>query len=163
MTDRLPPARRSWLMSRVRGKDTTPELAVRRTAHALGYRFRLHRRDLPGTPDLVFPSRRAVIFVHGCFWHRHPFCRKASVPTSRVDFWNEKFDRNVSRDRRNVDELVQLGWRVLTIWECETHEKGRAALTARLLSFLGVPRSAAAQDAPDDHAFDEQTRLGPRL
>ncbi len=139
MVDRLLPGRRSWLMGRVRGKNTIPELVVRRTAHALGYRFRLHRKDLPGTPDLVFPGRMAVVFVHGCFWHRHQGCRKASVPGSRMEFWVEKFDRNVARDARNVDDLKCAGWRVLTIWECETKDKDRAALAARLSAFLGPP------------------------
>lgn len=127
-------------MARVRGKDTIPELVVRRVAHALGYRFRLHRKDLPGTPDLVFPGRMAVIFIHGCFWHRHPGCRKASVPGSQIEFWTDKFHRNVARDARNVDDLERAGWRVLTIWECETKDKDRAALAARLSAFLGPPK-----------------------
>jgi DNA mismatch endonuclease (patch repair protein) len=124
-------------MARVRGKNTTPELVVRQTVHALGYRFRLHRKDLPGTPDLVFPRRKAVVFVHGCFWHRHPGCRKASIPSSHTEFWADKFDRNVARDERNIDDLERAGWRVLTIWECETKAKDRADLVARLTSFLG--------------------------
>lgn len=94
MVDRLTPERRSWLMSRVAGKNTTPELRVRRAAYALGLRFRLHRKDLPGKPDLVFPRRRLVVFVHGCFWHRHPGCRKATSPKSRTEFWFGKFAAN---------------------------------------------------------------------
>lgn len=122
MVDRLSPARRSALMSKVRSKDTSPELRVRRLAHALGYRFRLHRRDLPGCPDLVLPSRRKVIFVHGCFWHRHPGCPKATTPKSRVAFWTAKFQRNVERDREAEAKLHSLGWKVRTIWECQTKD-----------------------------------------
>lgn len=116
-------ARRSAMMSRIRGRDTQPELAVRRAAHRLGYRFRLHRRDLPGTPDLVFPGRRTVIFVHGCFWHRHEGCRFAYEPKTNVDFWREKFAANVSRDRRVCGELAGMGWRVVTLWECEIKDE----------------------------------------
>lgn len=107
-------------MSRVRGKHTKPEWIVRRAAHARGLRFRLHRKDLPGHPDLVFPKYRVALFVHGCFWHRHPGCAKASTPKSRTEFWQGKFDANVARDARGEAELRALGWRVLTIWECET-------------------------------------------
>lgn len=112
-------------MSRVRSKDTSPEMRVRRAAHALGLRFRLHRRDLPGKPDLVFPRHRAALFVHGCFWHRHPGCAKASMPKSRPDFWQAKFERNIERDRRVETELEALGWRVFVIWECETKSDER--------------------------------------
>ncbi len=122
-------------MSRVPQKNTKPELKVRRAVHALGYRFRLHRRDLPGTPDLVFPGRRAVIFVHGCFWHRHPGCAKASTPTSNIDFWSTKFSKNVERDARKERELCILGWRVLVIWECETRDIEN--LGTKLSTFLG--------------------------
>lgn len=107
-------------MSRVPQKDTTPEMRVRHAAHAMGLRFRVHRRDLPGTPDIVFPKHKVVLFVHGCFWHRHPGCPKSSTPKSSVDFWKAKFDRNVERDRQVASELGQLGWRVETLWECET-------------------------------------------
>jgi DNA mismatch endonuclease (patch repair protein) len=117
-------------MSRVRGKDTSPEMRVRRAAHALGLRFRLHRKELPGRPDLIFPKHRVALFVHGCFWHRHPGCAKASTPKSRTDFWQAKFDANVARDARVATELEALSWRVATIWECETKrdEKLDAAL-----------------------------------
>lgn len=107
-------------MSRVRGKDTSPEMCVRRAAHALGLRFRLHRKDLPGRPDLVLPKHCVALFVHGCFWHRHPSGAKASTPKSRTEFWQGKFDANVARDARAEAELQALGWQVLTIWECET-------------------------------------------
>jgi len=113
---------RSSLMKKVRQRDTRPEIVVRRTAHTLGYRFRLHRRDLPGSPDLVFPRHTVAVFVHGCFWHRHPGCRYASTPKNNSEFWNDKFRRNVERDARKESELRDLGWRVLVIWECETRD-----------------------------------------
>lgn len=122
MTDRISEARRSWNMSRIRGKDTKPEIAVRSMLHRLGYRFRLHRNDLPGRPDIVLPSRKTVILVHGCYWHRHPGCRYAYSPKSRVDFWEKKFSENIARDRRNMDELQSIGWRALVVWECELRE-----------------------------------------
>lgn len=109
-------------MKKVRQRDTRPEIVVRRTAHILGYRFRLHRRDLPGSPDLVFPRHTVAVFVHGCFWHRHPGCRYASTPKNNSEFWNDKFRRNVERDARKESELRDLGWRVLVIWECETRD-----------------------------------------
>lgn len=130
LVDRLSPERRSWLMSRVKGRDTTPEMRVRRAAHAIGLRFRLHRKDLPGTPDLIFPKHRIAIFVHGCFWHRHEGCRKASIPKSRPDFWQRKFDSNTARDTLAVQRLEAMGWQVAIIWECET--KDHATLTSRL-------------------------------
>lgn len=111
---------RSSLMARVKGKNTKPELLVRKELHRLGYRFRLHRRDLPGRPDIVLPKYKTAIFVHGCFWHRHPGCSKASTPKTRVDFWQDKFTTNMARDRRNEDALRSDGWQVLVVWECET-------------------------------------------
>ena len=110
---------RSRIMRSVRQTNTGPEITVRRALHGLGLRFRLHRRDLPGTPDIVLPKYKIVIFVHGCFWHRHKGCRKASTPKTRVEFWTEKFDRNVERDRRTETAVLERGWRVWTIWECE--------------------------------------------
>ena len=135
--DTLDPAARSALMGRIRGVDTGPERTVRRAAHRLGYRYRLHRRSLPGRPDLVFPARKAVIFVHGCFWHRHEGCSKASTPKTRIDFWTGKFARNVERDREVRDRLERAGWRVLVIWECEIRD--RARLDTVLRDFLGPP------------------------
>lgn len=120
MADILSPSERSRLMASIGPKDTKPEMIVRRLVFKLGYRYRLHRKDLPGRPDLVFPGRKAVIFVHGCFWHRHPGCRDASVPKSNVEFWERKFRENVDRDARNIAALEEAGWRVLVIWECET-------------------------------------------
>ena len=109
-------------------------MVVRRTAHRLGFRFRLYRKDLPGRPDLVFPRYRVVVLVHGCFWHRHEGCRYAYTPRSRVEFWTEKFRQNVVRDRRTEDALRSLGWRVLVIWECETRDD--AVVADRLKRFL---------------------------
>jgi DNA mismatch endonuclease (patch repair protein) len=117
--DTLTPAERSAIMARVRGKNTRPELAVRRLAHGMGYRYRLHRRDLPGAPDLVFRSRRKVVFVHGCFWHRHPRCPNTRTPKSRVAFWTTKLTGNRKRDLANLRRLASTGWRALVIWECE--------------------------------------------
>ena len=123
MTDRLTPEHRSWNMSRIRNRDTAPEKIVRSLLHRMGYRFRLHRRDLPGSPDIVLPKYRTVIFVHGCFWHRHKGCKFAYMPKSRPEFWQNKFDTNVERDRRVKRELKKLGWRVIVIWECEAAVK----------------------------------------
>jgi DNA mismatch endonuclease (patch repair protein) len=128
--------RRSALMRRVRQRDTDPELVVRRVAHALGYRFRLHRRDLPGTPDLVFPKYRVALFVHGCFWHRHEGCPRATTPKSRRDYWLPKFAANVERDRRKEEALKSLGWRVLIFWECEIND---ANSLKRRLKFVMHP------------------------
>ena len=112
-------------MSLVKSRNTKPELAVRRAAHAMGYRYRLHRNDLSGRPDIVFPKYRTAIFVHGCFWHRHPHCRKANMPKSNVNFWQEKFSRNVARDNRNKEKLKRDGWKVCIIWECQTTDPHR--------------------------------------
>ncbi|MNJ34468.1 Very short patch repair protein [compost metagenome] len=117
--DRLSPERRSWLMGRIRSKNTQPELVVRRLVFALGYRYRLHVKGLPGSPDLVFWGRRKVIFVNGCFWHGHPDCRLGRLPKTRVEFWQDKIDRNRQRDRVNIASLEATGWRVLTVWQCE--------------------------------------------
>lgn len=123
-------------MSRVRSKDTKPELLVRRLVHSLGYRYRLHRKDLPGKPDLVFGPRRKAIFVHGCFWHRHddPSCKLARAPKSRLEYWGPKLDRNRERDVENLKALQDLDWDVLVLWECEL--KDLAALTSRITDFL---------------------------
>jgi DNA mismatch endonuclease (patch repair protein) len=133
--DRFSPKLRSKVMSRIKGKNTKPELIVRRFLHRLGYRYTLHRKELPGTPDLVFPARRKVILVHGCFWHHHNACKDGRVPKSRVDYWSLKLRRNVERDRGSVRRLRRLGWRVLTVWECETDNLD--LLSMRLLRFLG--------------------------
>jgi DNA mismatch endonuclease (patch repair protein) len=132
--DRLTPAQRSYRMSLVRSRNTTPELVVRKIAHALGFRFRLHSKRLPGKPDLVFPRLRSIVQVNGCFWHRHPGCPKASVPGTRTDYWLAKFARNVERDAAVKRELERDGWRVLVLWECEI--RNLALLTGRLREFL---------------------------
>jgi DNA mismatch endonuclease (patch repair protein) len=128
---------RSRMMAGIRGKNTRPEMAVRRAAHRLGYRFRLHRRDLAGSPDLVFPARRKVIFVHGCYWHRHPGCRFAYSPKSNTEFWNGKFASNVARDAAAMATLRGQGWDPLVIWECESADP--EMLAARLSAHLGAP------------------------
>ncbi len=135
MTDIFDSKRRSELMAGIRSRDTAPELAVRRIAHGMGLRFRLHRKDLPGRPDLVFPKHRLAVFVHGCFWHRHQGCRYASTPKSRVTFWTEKFVANVARDARQQAALRALGWEVLVIRQCETTDEAavKGALAARTI------------------------------
>lgn len=129
--DNIPRSERSEIMSRVRGKDTRPEMLVRRFVHAEGYRYRLHDRRLTGCPDLVFKSRRKVIFVHGCFWHRHDKCALARMPKSRLDFWEPKLTANKERDARNKKLLAKEGWKVLTIWECELRDTERLKRTIR--------------------------------
>ena len=118
--DRLSKAHRSWNMSRIRGRDTSPERQIRSILHGLGYRFRLHVRRLPGKPDIVLPRYQTAIFVNGCFWHRHVGCKFCYEPKSRKSFWREKFEENVKRDKRNYAELKRLGWSVTVIWECQT-------------------------------------------
>lgn len=134
MADTLSREERSRRMGLIPSKGSKPELAVRRMVHRLGYRFRLHRRDLPGTPDLVFASRRAVMFVHGCFWHRHEGCSLARLPKSRLEFWRPKLDKNKARDARKISELKATGWRVGVVWECQLGDKD--ALETRLRAFL---------------------------
>ncbi|QOJ02207.1 MAG: DNA mismatch endonuclease Vsr [Planctomycetia bacterium] len=118
--DRITEERRRWNMSRIRGRDTGPEKVVRSLLHRMGCRFRLYRRDLPGCPDIVLPKHRSVVFVHGCFWHRHARCRFSYTPKSRVGFWSAKFAENVRRDTRVRRALRNLGWRVIIVWECQT-------------------------------------------
>lgn len=134
MADTMSPEDRSRRMALVRSVDTKPEMAVRRMVHGMGYRYRLHCRDLPGKPDLVFRSRRAGVFVHGCFWHRHEGCALARLPKSKLDFWIAKLEGNRARDARKVEALKQTGWRVLVVWECEL--KNSETLALRLQRFL---------------------------
>lgn len=127
--DVLTPEQRKKCMSRIRSKDTKPEFVVRRIAHKIGFRFRLHRKDLPGKPDLTFPSRKKVVFVHGCFWHRHDGCKLASQPKSRQDYWEPKFARTVERDKQAQEFLRKMGWKFLIIWECETKNPEKVEIT----------------------------------
>lgn len=147
MADRIDAAARSRNMSRIRSKGMKPEMAVRRMAHRLGYRFRLHRRDLPGTPDLVFPSRRKIIFVHGCFWHRHadPSCNAAHTPRSNEAYWEAKIARNIARDAAARAELERTGWSVLELWEC--HIRDAQATEKIIRDFLGQTGSPDYRDA----------------
>lgn len=121
--DTVTPEHRSRIMSKIKGKNTKPEMVVRTLCHEMGFRFRLHRKDLPGTPDLVFPKHRLCVFVHGCFWHQHSDCKRAQMPTSRIDFWHPKLMKNVERDLNTQQALITLGWRVVTIWECHTKNR----------------------------------------
>ncbi|MCA0199879.1 MAG: very short patch repair endonuclease [Proteobacteria bacterium] len=130
----MSPEKRSALMSRIRGRNTSPEVAVRRMIFGLGYRFRLHRRDLPGTPDIVLPRLRKAILVHGCFWHRHANCRDAVMPKTRPEFWRRKLEGNVARDKRSRALLRKAGWQVRVVWECELQRP--KPLMSRLRRFL---------------------------
>lgn len=136
--DSLSKEERSEIMARVRSKNMRPELFVRKLVFALGYRYRLHARDLPGCPDLVFRPRRKVIFVHGCFWHRHANCALARMPKSRLDFWAPKLEGNRERDEKNKRTLHREGWKVLTVWECELDDAKR--LDTRIRRFLDAQR-----------------------
>ena len=130
MADTLTPEQRTLTMRRVRGRNTKPELIVRSVLHRMGYRFSLKSKDLPGKPDIVLPKRNAVVFVHGCFWHRHPRCRRASIPQTNQEYWLAKFQKNVKRDKAAQHRLRQLGWTVIVVWECEI-AKDPARLAAR--------------------------------
>ena len=136
MIDIVGPEFRSELMSRIRSTDTKPEMAVRRMLFGAGYRYQIHCKDLPGKPDLVFRSRKKVIFVHGCYWHRHG-CSRTYNPKSRTEFWNEKFARNMQRDQKNQEELCGLGWKMLVVWECEVESDDQLK---RMSKFLGPTR-----------------------
>jgi DNA mismatch endonuclease (patch repair protein) len=135
--DKVSPEKRSWTMAQVKGRDTRPEKMVRALLHNMGYRFRLQRADLPGKPDIVLPRFKTVVFVHGCFWHRHSGCKRATNPVSNVDYWNAKFSKTVARDAANRERLELNGWRVLTVWECELKEI--SALRMRLQAALRQP------------------------
>lgn len=131
---------RSAQMARVRSRDTKPEVRVRKALHAAGLRYRLHDRSLPGTPDIVFSSRRIALFVHGCFWHRHPGCKAARLPKSRRDFWIPKLSGNAQRDKRQQAELTSMGWRVMIIWECETSDRWALKLLAKRIKKVPARR-----------------------
>ncbi|MBI3145218.1 MAG: DNA mismatch endonuclease Vsr [Pseudogulbenkiania sp.] len=117
--DKISSEQRSRLMSKIRGKNTSPELKIRKMLHTAGYRFRLHRKDLPGRPDIVLPKHKLCIFVHGCFWHSHPGCKRSTIPQTNREFWEQKLASNRARDIANISALQQAGWRVCVIWECE--------------------------------------------
>jgi DNA mismatch endonuclease (patch repair protein) len=136
MSDTFAPEKRSAIMRAVRGKNTKPECMVRSALHRAGYRFRLHRSDLPGKPDIVLPKHRTAIFVHGCFWHGHsnPACRRSRIPKSRTEYWTGKFERNISRDQAAITALESQGWRTLVLWECELRNAG--VVTHRVRQFL---------------------------
>ncbi len=144
--DRLTPQARSWNMSRIRSENTSIELAVRSMLHRDGFRFRLHDRSLPGRPDVVLPKYRVVIFVHGCFWHRHAGCELAKLPKTRRSFWNAKLEGNATRDRRNRSELRRLGWTVISVWECQLSRANR--LRSRLTRNIGAAKLRALASSP---------------
>jgi DNA mismatch endonuclease (patch repair protein) len=133
MTDIVSKEARSRMMSGIKGKNTKPEILVRSMLHKMGYRFRLHMNNLPGKPDIVLPKYHTVVFVHGCFWHRHSGCKYAYIPKSRSDFWNEKFFKNIERDKVNREKLQKAGWVVLTVWECETKNVDLLSMTLEML------------------------------
>ena len=137
MPDMFVHKKRSEIMSKVHSANTMPEIHVRKILHSMGYRFRLHRRNLPGNPDIVLPKYKTAIFVHGCFWHGCPTCRRAKIrPVANAEYWNKKLDRTLERDKNNIAALDQMGWQVLTIWECETKKKNIDVLSKKLASAL---------------------------
>lgn len=163
MADVVSPAKRSQMMSGIKGKNSLPEMLVRKALFAMGHRFRLHRRDLPGTPDIAMPGCKIAIFVHGCFWHAHQGCKYAKTPSTRTEFWTAKLQANVERDRRVIDRLVEMDWRVLNVWECSTRDPGAAACLPEALrdwidsdarvgtisaQSLGAGRQAEVNNAP---------------
>jgi DNA mismatch endonuclease (patch repair protein) len=134
MADVFSEEKRSWIMARVRGRDTKPEIIVRSFVHRMGYRFRIHCRELPGNPDIVLPRHRKAIFVHGCFWHGHKRCPRSKRPTTNMSFWDQKLDRNVLRDKKSLRALRRNGWNVLVVWQCETRNPKK--LLRKLARFL---------------------------
>ena len=157
MPDIMNPTERSALMALIRGTDTKPELIVRRLLQGLGYRYRLHCRNLSGRPDLTFPSRRKVIYVHGCFWHQHPGCPVAHLPASRRDFWADKFRRNLERDARNLLSVQALGWEAVVVWECQTRDKTALGHDVRLMppAYVKAYVKRNKNDAADAEAICE--------
>ena len=149
MTDVFSPEKRSDVMRQVKGKGTAPELKVRKLLWGLGLRYRLHRKDLPGSPDVVFPGRKVALFVHGCFWHGHDCRRGARAPKANADYWTAKIARNTARDARNLEALAERGWRPMVVWECELKDEG--ALQARLSESLvsNSPSSSAKAEGPE--------------
>ena len=143
MTDVFSKKKRSWIMGRVKGRDTKPEILVRSIVHRMGYRFRIHRRELPGNPDIVLPRHRKVIFVHGCFWHGHKRCPRSERPSSNKSFWNTKLDKNVERDERLRRALRRMGWKVFVVWVCETRAPDK--VLRKLGRFLNDERRKEAK------------------
>lgn len=141
MVDRLTPAQRSERMSRIRSSNTKPEIYLRKALHRLGFRFRLHGRKLPGKPDIILPKYKAVVFVHGCFWHRHAGCKVSTIPKSNTEFWLAKFSRNVERDTAVSQTLRDEGWRVFVMWECETDSLKKAEFAAKELADLIIAQT----------------------
>lgn len=159
MADNISKVKRSWLMSRVASKHTKPERLVRSLLHRLGYRFTVNgpkNKTLPGRPDIVFPSRKIVLFVHGCFWHRHPSCKIATTPKSNTKYWQAKFERNIQRDRETETKLLNTGWQVITIWECEL--KQLDTLAARLINTLPRVESLNLPEDIDDQRLVAETQ-----
>lgn len=142
MADRISPERRSWNMSRIRGRNTRPERTLRSLLHRAGLRFRLHDPKLPGKPDIVLPKYRTVVLVHGCYWHRHPGCPRTTTPKTNIDFWQSKFDATVRRDKEKAEALKVAGWKVLTVWECDL-EKAPEAVSDRIRAELAGGRNGA--------------------
>lgn len=134
MADNLTPEKRSWNMSRIKAKDTKPEILVRSFLHKNGYRYRLHLKSLPGKPDIVLRKYKSIIFVHGCFWHQHLNCKKASIPKTNIEFWTKKFSQNIEKFKKDKLELEKLGWKVLVIWECEI--ENLSAMRNKICNFL---------------------------
>jgi DNA mismatch endonuclease (patch repair protein) len=159
MTDTVSPQIRSRMMSAIRGRATTPELAVRRYLHAAGLRFRVNVRRLPGTPDLAFGMHRTSVFVHGCFWHRHAGCPFATTPATRAEFWDAKFSANVARDRRNKSKLSEMGWNVVTIWECETRSITRLDELFWQIVAAGQDAGATPMPSPSKRALSLTSSL----
>lgn len=165
MADKLSKRHRSWLMGRVPGKNTKPEIRARSLLHALGYRFTVNgpkNKKLPGRPDIVLPKYKTAIFIHGCFWHRHKDCKSASTPKTNTEYWLPKFERNVQRDKDNQLELKALGWQVIVIWECELKKLDTVA--ARLIAALPREMSYALPEELDDEALvaESKTQYGSR-
>ena len=146
MADKIEKHRRSANMAKIRSKDTTPELKVRRILHKLGYRFRIHRTDLPGKPDIILPKHRVAIFVNGCFWHRHPDCREASRPKTNSQYWETKLNRNVERDVQNHSLLAEDAWKVIVFWECEIEQSD--VKSAELIQFRILEHSSVKVSTP---------------
>lgn len=145
--DTISKEHRSWNMSRIKSKDTKPEIYIRKALHRLGYRFRLHRKDLPGCPDIILPKHKTVIFVHGCYWHRHENCKYAYTPNARRLFWVKKFSENVRRDKGNLEALRTMGWQVIVVWECEIKDEQK--LHYRLISEIGRTQRLANDRSPN--------------